>query len=125
LIENSLKKGPRNALRLLREHDVTPRFSQHINNINKSEFITTGCHISFFKTSLNINRVKIHYLFKQLPSIIKQCRSGKYSMFKKYLALRPQHQQHNKIPNLKVVQHQLIKKIRNKGKTKHIHKNRV
>jgi len=30
-------------------------------------------------------------------------------MFKQYLALRPQHQQHNKIPNLKVLQHQLIK----------------
>jgi len=29
-------------------------------------------------------------------------------MFYQYLALRPQHQQ-NKIPNLKVVQHQLIK----------------
>jgi len=31
-------------------------------------------------------------------------------MFKQYLTLRPQQQQqHNKIPNLKVVQHQLIK----------------
>ena len=29
---------------------VTARFSQHINSINKLEFITTGCHISFFKS---------------------------------------------------------------------------
>jgi len=39
--------------------------------------------------------------------------------FNQYLALRPQHEQHNKIPNPKVVQHQLIKKYVTR-ETKHI-----
>jgi len=39
-------------------------------------------------------------------------------MFKQYLALRPQHQQHSKIPNLKVVQHQLIKRNTKQRKNK-------